>query len=171
MTITPSKHWGGSGALGCVLGYGALHRLPAPLQEPPHAPGETLFEAVRFSHEDDTGRLNPMIAPIYSTSSLPEGGGGVENLLIPAEQLALGVAPMIGGRTVSPSTHRPARKARATHGASPNSAMDEYFKEGEAKSREVDYVSSTAPQAGIPPPPKALSGGHAVTSDEPVPEG
>ena len=104
-------------------------------------------------------------------SSLPEGdgGGGGEDLLIPAEQLALSGSPMAGGRTLSPSTHRPARKARAVHGVSPNSAMDEYFKEGEAKSREVDHVPSTAPPAGIPPPPKALSGGHAMISDEPVP--
>lgn len=34
LTIHPSRDWGGEGALGCVLGYGALHRLPAPLSEP-----------------------------------------------------------------------------------------------------------------------------------------
>src|SRR5436309_6983408 len=53
LTINPSRHWGGEGALGCVLGFGALHRLPAPLQEPPQAPGETLFETARFSNEDN----------------------------------------------------------------------------------------------------------------------
>lgn len=31
VTITPAKGWGGEGALGCILGYGALHRVPAPL--------------------------------------------------------------------------------------------------------------------------------------------
>ncbi|KAF2278526.1 uncharacterized protein EI97DRAFT_372839 [Westerdykella ornata] len=45
VTITPSRTWGGDGALGCVLGFGALHRIPAPLEEPPQAPGETLFAA------------------------------------------------------------------------------------------------------------------------------
>ncbi len=39
VTIQPSREWGGEGALGCVLGYGALHRLPAPLSEPVSAPG------------------------------------------------------------------------------------------------------------------------------------
>ncbi|KAK7744826.1 hypothetical protein SLS62_009988 [Diatrype stigma] len=44
VVVTPSREWGGEGALGCVLGYGALHRLPAPLSEPVHAPGETMFD-------------------------------------------------------------------------------------------------------------------------------
>ncbi|KAL9630578.1 MAG: hypothetical protein Q9164_006343 [Protoblastenia rupestris] len=50
VTITPSRSWGGEGALGCVLGFGALHRLPAPLSEGPvEGPGEALFEGVRLS--------------------------------------------------------------------------------------------------------------------------
>ncbi len=44
VSIVPSRDWGGEGALGCVLGYGALHRLPAPLSEPVSAPGETMFD-------------------------------------------------------------------------------------------------------------------------------
>ncbi|EDU45821.1 golgi reassembly stacking protein 1 [Pyrenophora tritici-repentis Pt-1C-BFP] len=28
VTITPTRTWGGEGALGCVLGFGALHRIP-----------------------------------------------------------------------------------------------------------------------------------------------
>src|ERR1700760_1373564 len=42
--ITPSRGWGGQGALGCTLGFGALHRIPASLEEPPSAPGETMFD-------------------------------------------------------------------------------------------------------------------------------
>ncbi|KAI9882176.1 MAG: protein disulfide-isomerase precursor [Watsoniomyces obsoletus] len=164
VTITPSKHWGGSGSLGCVLGYGALHRLPAPLQEPPQGPGETLFEAVRFSHEDDRhpSRVNPGPARMSISSA---------DLLVPAEQLAGSAPPPMGGggggvggggnanaaRTASPASthHRPGRKARAVHGYSPNRAMDEYFKEGEAKSREADHAPSPGPGAGVPPPPKS----------------
>lgn len=54
ITIHPSRDWGGEGALGCVLGYGALHRLPAPLSEPVAGPGEMLFETenARFSNEE-----------------------------------------------------------------------------------------------------------------------
>ena len=58
VTIHPSRDWGGEGALGCTLGFGALHRLPAPLSEPIAGPGETLFsteqdgEAARFSNEE-----------------------------------------------------------------------------------------------------------------------
>ncbi|EGX47809.1 hypothetical protein AOL_s00083g21 [Orbilia oligospora ATCC 24927] len=44
VTILPRRHWGGDGALGCVLGYGALHRLPPPLEEPLSQPGEAIFE-------------------------------------------------------------------------------------------------------------------------------
>ena len=44
VSITPERGWGGEGALGCVLGFGALHRVPAPLDEPPDAPGETVFD-------------------------------------------------------------------------------------------------------------------------------
>ncbi|EGG16741.1 golgi reassembly stacking protein [Cavenderia fasciculata] len=28
LTITPNKNWGGSGSLGCDIGYGLLHRIP-----------------------------------------------------------------------------------------------------------------------------------------------
>eukprot|EP01133_Synstelium_polycarpum_P010906 gene10906-12711_t len=28
VTITPNKNWGGSGSLGCDIGYGLLHRIP-----------------------------------------------------------------------------------------------------------------------------------------------
>ncbi|MCJ1312692.1 hypothetical protein MMC25_006368 [Agyrium rufum] len=64
VTITPSRSWGGSGALGCVLGFGALHQLPLPLTEPPQAPGETLFEMGRFSNEEARSR-----SPFHHPSS------------------------------------------------------------------------------------------------------
>lgn len=31
VTIVPNKIWGGQGSLGCGVGFGALHRLPAPI--------------------------------------------------------------------------------------------------------------------------------------------
>ncbi|RPB29060.1 hypothetical protein L211DRAFT_832933 [Terfezia boudieri ATCC MYA-4762] len=41
LTITPRRGWGGEGAMGCVLGFGALHRLPL---EGVVGPGGTLFD-------------------------------------------------------------------------------------------------------------------------------
>ncbi|KAF3921961.1 hypothetical protein ABW20_dc0103250 [Dactylellina cionopaga] len=58
VTILPRKHWGGDGALGCVLGYGALHRLPPPLEEPLSQPGEALFE---YPVDDGGGEPGPAV--------------------------------------------------------------------------------------------------------------
>ncbi|KAI9823579.1 MAG: hypothetical protein M1832_002360 [Thelocarpon impressellum] len=145
LTIHPSRHWGGDGALGCTLGYGALHRLPAPLQEPPHGPGETLFE---------TAPAAPLATPSTVSSSVPE-------ILVPAVQLA-GVSPTSApGHDAASAPDRRARKGRAAGGVSPKRAMDEYFREGEEKSRAVDHApSSSAVKGGLPPPPpKAGAGG------------
>ncbi|CAI4216445.1 unnamed protein product [Parascedosporium putredinis] len=79
VTIQPSRDWGGEGALGCVLGYGALHRLPAPLSEPVSAPGTTMFDG-------DTPPANssfvPAFAPAPPSSAPPPAGG---NFLVPAD--------------------------------------------------------------------------------------
>ncbi|EKD19214.1 uncharacterized protein L3040_009346 [Drepanopeziza brunnea f. sp. 'multigermtubi'] len=152
ITIHPSRDWGGEGALGCVLGYGALHRLPAPLSEPVAGPGEMLFETetARFSNED----MRP-------------GSGGY---LVPGEALAPGdflvpaqmIAPAVGAAA-------PARKKEKKHAHIPNKGlMDDYFTEGEQKSRELDHAPkamSTPP----PPPPKAggpPKAGETKTSEE-----
>ncbi|XP_013781588.1 Golgi reassembly-stacking protein 2-like [Limulus polyphemus] len=39
VTITPNKHWGGEGSLGCGIGYGYLHRIP--FREPGHTKPES----------------------------------------------------------------------------------------------------------------------------------
>lgn len=144
LTIHPSRDWGGEGALGCILGYGALHRLPAPLSEPVAGPGETLFEGnetARFSNEEP--RISPSFAPP------PEGPGGSE-FLIPADIIT--AAPP-SNTTFSPGTpaHGTKKKGRAHHKANIN--MDDYFNEAEKKSRESDYASS-GKSAPPPPPPK-----------------
>ena len=41
--LIPRRGWGGDGALGAVLGFGALHRLPVGLSDEVQAPGEKLF--------------------------------------------------------------------------------------------------------------------------------
>ena len=122
--------------MGCVLGYGALHRLPAPLSEPVNAPGEMLFD----------GGLNEKSADasFEQVAGQPAAGG---DYLVPAQMFESAPisAPPRGG------------KNKDKHGASPNKLMDDYFKEEEAKSREVDNAPQSK-SAGVPPPPKAGAG-------------
>ncbi|KAI9803834.1 MAG: hypothetical protein M1825_001714 [Sarcosagium campestre] len=169
LTITPSRSWGGAGLLGCVLGYGALHRLPAPLDEPPQAPGETLFETARLSNDYDPDRAataaksSPAAAPLLSAPPFSSSSSSPSSeFLVPAAQLA-GATEL---RTSSTSTLKPREKtrgARPVGGTSPSRAMDDYFREGEEKSREEDHApSGNTNKAGRhlspPPPPKAGSG-------------
>jgi len=162
VTITPSRSWGGNGALGCVLGFGALHRLPAPLTEPPAGPGETLFETARFSNEESRPlsanlQSHPSGTSLYQTTSNSKS----TDLLVPAT-LASAPPPPPGAATPTgpPRAGRKPRKA-----VSPNSAFDEYFKEGEKKSKEEDFAP--AGKNAPPPPPKV---GGPPPAKSPAPE-
>ncbi len=146
ITIHPSRDWGGEGALGCILGYGALHRLPAPLSEPVAGPGETLFETenARFSNEE----VRPLSGGNFVVPAASADSG---NFLVPA-QLA---GP--------PSSITSSRKKDKKHGHTPNKIfMDDYFTEGEKKSREIDHAPS-AKNTPPPPPPKSAGPPKAVT--------
>lgn len=161
VTITPSRSWGGSGALGCVLGFGALHRLPVPLTEPPAGPGETLFETARFSNEENrplSARLKsyPSGSNLYQTASNARSS----DLLVPATLASpLPAQPTVATPTGPPRTGRKPRKA-----ISPNSAFDEYFKEGEQKSKEEDFAPAVK---DAPPPPPKMAGPPQAKSPEP----
>jgi hypothetical protein len=139
VTITPSRNWGGEGALGCVLGFGALHRIPAPLEEPPHGPGETLFESA-LDEKRLLSSSNTPVSSIQPTSAL--------EFLVPANiPFQPKPPPPTGGAGK-------AKKARAHHAyAAPTAGLDDYFKEGEQKSHEQDHAPSTEP-GSVPPPPK-----------------
>lgn len=173
VTITPSRSWGGSGALGCVLGYGALHRLPPPLAEPPAAPGETLFETARFSNEGSRpASTQPQASPLGS--SLPQDPSTQQssNFLIPATMTSPPPPPPVSALSSGPP--RSARKAR--HAASSNQGFDDYFKEGEQKSKEDDFAPSAKeaplpppPKSGIAPPPQAKTPDPSVESESEVP--
>jgi hypothetical protein len=142
LTIHPSRDWGGEGALGCVLGYGALHRLPAPLSEPLAGPGETLFEGenARFSNEENRPLSSPPDDQFFVPGAAAAPAG---DFLVPAT-----LAPPPGGT--------PIRKKEKRHGHSPNKMLDDYFMEGETKSKELDH----APKAkATPPPPPPKAGG------------
>ncbi|KAH7023273.1 GRASP55/65 PDZ-like domain-containing protein [Ilyonectria destructans] len=135
VTIQPSRDWGGQGALGCVLGYGALHRLPAPLSEPVDAPGETMFDGGLNEKSDG------VFVPAAAADVPPPPPAG--DYLVPAQ--------MIGTTPVSAPPRSGKKKER--HGHSPNRLMDDYFKEEEEKSRSLDNAPSGR-ASPMPPPPK-----------------
>ncbi|KAI1310334.1 GRASP55/65 PDZ-like domain-containing protein [Xylaria venustula] len=162
LEIIPSREWGGEGALGCVLGFGALHRLPAPLDEPVSAPGETMFDGVDGGQQfatlapppnDASGFASPTghaFIPGAGDSGAQAQGAG---FLVPA-QMVSPPPPGAGGTSAPP---RGKKKDRHAHGHSPNRLMDDYLAEEEKKSRALDgniSASKTPP----PPPPKAGGG-------------
>ncbi|KAK8229707.1 GRASP55/65 family protein [Phyllosticta capitalensis] len=183
VTITPSRSWGGQGLLGCVLGFGALHRLPAPLEEPPAGPGETLFDGSdhaaaaatapqsQYTTNNAGGQNGFEPAPLTPSSffvpadAMPASSSRASpaplnstNTPPPAGTLAPPPPPSSSSSTAPPPAGRRA-KPRHAHAASSRGGgggIDEYFAEGEAKSRELDYGSgSGTPKGGSrPPPPK-----------------
>jgi len=166
--IVPSRDWGGEGALGCVLGYGALHRLPAPLDEPVSAPGETMFDGGDPNYSaggqfttlapppNDANAYGP---PTSELGSQAQGAG----FLVPA-QLVSPPPPPSGGTSAPP---RGKKKDRHAHGHSPNSLMDDYLAEEEKKSRALDgHISASK----TPPPPPPKAGGPPRASGPPPPK-
>ncbi|RMZ91294.1 hypothetical protein DV736_g1476, partial [Chaetothyriales sp. CBS 134916] len=142
--LVPRRGWGGDGALGAVLGYGALHRLPVGIGEEVQAPGEHLFDA----------SAEPNI------SEKAYGGSSIDPM--PASNPNLAPPPMINPQ-VEPPSAAPVRTKKARHQltAAPGSGFDEIFAEGEKKSKENDYVSSRKGTA-LPPPPKLGSASTAL---------
>jgi len=185
VTITPSRGWGGGGALGCVLGFGALHRLPAPLGEPAQGPGETLFESVGGAGTA-VGQGDAPVE-VTSTVSQPQGSADNEaastitataNFLVPADLTSpppppfvpaaspFTSAPATGTTTSTGHSRSSARKPR--HAAiSPNVAFDEYFKEGEQRSKEEDFAPSSTSSALPPPPPPKMGPGTGTGGMQP----
>ncbi|KAK2022398.1 GRASP55/65 family protein [Colletotrichum zoysiae] len=155
VTIQPSRDWGGEGALGCVLGYGALHRLPPPLNEPVHAPGEMMFDGEKDPAAAAAGGEAPQDLFVPAAGIPPSGG----DFLVPAQMVDAGGAP-----PPPPGGTATTRKKKERHHGG-NNFMDDYFKEEEKKSREADNAPSgrgtpVAPppkMGGPPPPPRAGS--------------
>lgn len=173
VTITPSRSWGGSGALGCILGFGALHRIPASLDEPPQAPGETLFEG-RPSMDSRPQTSSGEAVAVASYPLAPPQSSSPQ-LMIPAEMsfppakdaLAEGGTSKPPGASAPPMSmggRRP--KAHHTKSSAKTAAldMDDYFNEGETKSKENDFAPSPKPGSNaIAPPPKATGPPPKVT--------
>lgn len=180
VTLTPSRSWGGSGALGCVLGFGALHRVPAQLDEPPQAPGETLF-STRPSMDS---RPQVSLAEVAAAGTQPSAPApqreASSQMLIPADMVmppppappSMGVASAMSPGAPPPPAGVAGRRPKPHHGKSGAKAsaaveLDDYFNEGETKSRENDQPSNTrssASGAALPPPPKVGEVSSTTTS-------
>ena len=188
VTIQPSREWGGEGALGCVLGYGALHRLPAPLSEPVHAPGETMFDGdsaqygqvgqqQEYQQQPPYG-YNPSAPPAVgqyapgTTTSPPPPPVGGGDYLIPAQMVGTPPPPAAPfGGAVASAPPRGKKKERPANRAGLGS-MDDYFKEQERKSREMDNAPSRK-NTPVPPPPMGgpPKGGPPKAVSSPSPHG
>ncbi|KAF2018398.1 hypothetical protein BU24DRAFT_421382 [Aaosphaeria arxii CBS 175.79] len=164
LTITPSRGWGGEGALGCVLGFGALHRIPAALDEPPQAPGETMFSA---AEQYSSGAAADTTFDEKSGAGIATVAGGGEQLFVPANMAIPSKSPPPptstsprpgGGPPPSSKKKQRAHHAMAATGGG-GGGLDDYFKEGEEKSKEEDYAPKRKDGALPPPPKKAGAGG------------
>ncbi|KAL9003681.1 MAG: hypothetical protein Q9188_003462 [Gyalolechia gomerana] len=168
VTLTPSRNWGGSGALGCVLGFGALHRLPAPMTEPIAGPGETLFETARFSNEEhrpSSTQPQPNSPSVYPP---PPSATPSSDILVPASM----ASPPPSSATLPTASGPPKGATRKPRNvAASNMTFDDYFREGEQKSKEEDVAPSSKNAAPLPPPPKsAKSAPSQAKSPEPSAE-
>ncbi|KAJ5772692.1 hypothetical protein N7520_003221 [Penicillium odoratum] len=142
--LVPTRGWGGEGAVGAELGYGALHRLPVGLGEEVEGPGEVVFET---RENENSSQMPDPVGPGVTA-------GAAGNFLVPANMAS--IPPLAAPTQVtSPDGRSPSnRRGKLRHGASTNIAFDDYFAEGEQKSREQDFAPSRK-GTPLPPPPKA----------------
>ncbi|KAI1166955.1 GRASP55/65 PDZ-like domain-containing protein [Nemania serpens] len=178
LEIVPSRDWGGEGALGCVLGFGALHRLPAPLDEPVSAPGETLFDGAggvgHGAGEQFTTLATPAPFPPSDASSAAATAAAGEaasqaqgaGFLVPAQMVS---PPPPAGGTGAPPPPRGKKKDRHAHGLGANRLIDDYLAEEEEKSRALDGSISASRTPPPPPPPPKVGGGPPKASGPPPP--
>ena len=145
--IVPHRGWGGEGALGAVLGYGALHRLPVGLGEEVEAPGQVVFE----TKEENTQASDSDGAKESASAIPPQNQFLVPANMISPPPLAGQLADKKQSQSQSPAG-RHGRKARHAHVDA--ASFDDYFRESEQKSKKEDFVPSKNP-AAVPPPPRA----------------
>lgn len=163
ITIIPRRGWGGEGALGCILGYGALHRLPAPLTEPLNSPGEAMFDVTDMPTYPQHVQQAPPFLPVPSASESIQD-------FVPAQVMASSEEahrpgpPMFNPLQVSLDV--PTKKTTSRFKSRPGLSqmqstdfMDSYMQEEETKSKANDYTTDdvTTPQTGrvVAPHPKS----------------
>ena len=165
--LVPRRGWGGEGALGAELGYGALHRLPIPLGEEMQGPGESLFDA--GSNRPSMEKSSYTIENTTPQYLVPANMASPPPPTVAPPPMVSPNAPPMGS---TPNAGRASRKTRHAAALSPNRAFDDYFKEGEQKSKEEDFVPSRR-NTPVAPPPKiggAPPSAEAPTTDEPAEE-
>lgn len=119
------------------------------MSEPIAGPGETLFETenARFSNEETRKQDE---GSFFVPAALSEPS----EFLVPAQLMPASAPPKA-------ATVKKGKK----HAHSPNkNMMDDYFNEGEQKSRELDRVPSGATKAPLSAPPKAGAPPTATSS-------
>ncbi|EEB05977.1 GRASP protein [Schizosaccharomyces japonicus yFS275] len=144
VTIIPNKQWGGNGAIGCGVGYGALHRLPTPLSGPPPQPGDIAF----------TNPLAQAESPNEHSSNFNVNTD--ENLFVPAEP------PMVVLPHQQTSASSPIPQYQQRHkkrSARIDTSIEDYLREEEINSRKNDHGAPELPAdpSTIPPPPSISS--------------
>ncbi|KAL4979781.1 GRASP55/65 PDZ-like domain-containing protein [Aspergillus desertorum] len=144
--LVPTRGWGGEGALGAELGFGALHRLPVGLGEEVEGPGEVVFET--RADVVSTPIPEPTASPVPSQAGVPRQP---RQFLVPANMTS---PPPLAPAASAPQLSQHGRKGRGNARALFHRAFDDYFAEGEQKSKEQDHVPSRR-GTPLPPPPKA----------------
>lgn len=161
----PSHSWGGEGALGCGLSHGLLHRIPAPLSEPMAGPGEVMFEdghsqQPSYGQQPLSGQPSEEQDERTNLHFEPLGSAPPPSFIVPAESgdLRLGTPEPLHAQPLG--HHQPHQHSRRSQKVPRGKGLgiDDYFNEGEQKSRELDYVPSKSP-SNIPPPPRTGSQG------------
>lgn len=139
--LIPRRGWGGEGALGAVLGYGALHRLPVGLGEEVQAPGENLFDADRKSLETyNEKQIQPaVLSPPPAASFAPP----------PMINPNASPPPMMNPNA-APPPRAGAKSKKGRH--APAVGFDDIFNEGAKKSAEQDQAPSRKATPAAPPP-------------------
>lgn len=127
--------------LGCGVGYGLLHRLPARSKKMP--PGHTLFDEGEPLHNSplDSAAAPPMPA---ATPNIEAAGNG--------------------DTIAQPPSHRHHKSAQKHQ----SQDLDSYFAEQSALSREIDRPSSKPKSNVLPPPshPKEDQQSHPDTTHD-----
>lgn len=128
--LVPRRGWGGEGALGAVLGFGALHRLPVGLGEEVQAPGENMFDAESKSLENGA-QLDHDSANTFQPAPAP--------ILTPPPMINPNIAPppLMNPNAPPPGSSNPPRGRKGKHHGAPgaNLNFDDMFAEGAKRVR------------------------------------
>ena len=166
--IVPRRGWGGEGALGAVLGFGALHRLPVGLGEEIQAPGEKLFEAEqRASMEKASTEEGVYFIPAESKGPIQQQPPPFVNPNVLAPPM-VSPSAILSGTSIPGAAALHSKKSRHRAGGPPNRAFDDIFQEGAKKSQEQDFVPSRKGTPVAPPPKMGDTDGVSTAGSQRV---